>query len=558
MYSILHKTLQYKYIILISITFLSYIGGLNGKFVIDDPELIEYDSFYTTETNPIKCFARSFWRKDRQQNLYRPITVLSYWIETKIFSKFSTKNSTLFQALFRVENLLLHIITIILLLKFLELLIFSKTTSFFSALIFAVHPIHVEAVTPAFGRAELLCSLFLLIAFIFHIKSYKHTYFSIYAGIFAFAAFLSKENGIVFLPIIIILNICFSKKLQQQNLTSKNNKISSKSKFYLIQYSIYTSILAIVFIMHKYFLNCWLPDNKHFFAQIDNPIAMINPALRFISAIKIQGLALSKFFYPNVLAHDYSFAQILPCQSIFDLYAFITIICFLIVTTTFYYFYPKYRHHTLFLVLAYIISIIPAGNFIIPAGTIFAERLQYFPSIFLSSFSAILIIQFSKKYKTNLLIYLFVLCILALSIRTIFRTLDWYDNETLALNALKTSPKSIKTWNNIAVIFINKKQYPEALAACSESIKIYKKNTTAYANRALAFIQLKDFKSAENDIDTALAIEKNNFYANFIKGFILIHQKEKGKALNLWRKLEKDFPQQQQVKTAIKSLCSDE
>ena len=538
--SILTNILRYKYLILISITIITYISGINGKFVIDDIELIQNDSFYQTEKNPLKCFTRSFWKKSRQQNLYRPIPALSYWIQTKIFPK----NSAYFQVTFRIINLILHICAVILLFKLLELLTFSKLTSFFASILFAIHPIHVEAVTPAFGRAELLCAIFLLLTFIFHIKSKKYFPYTFYAAIFAFSAFLSKENGIVFLPIIFLIDVFFDNK----------SYIQKDIKTNILKYTAYITSVAGVFIMHKIFLHCWIPDKQHFCAQIDNPLATISPSLRFISAIRIQGIALYKFFFPAVLSHDYSYAQILPSTSIFDIYAILTAILIFLIPIISIYFFPKFKKYISFLTTAYIISIIPAGNFLIPAGTIFAERLQYFPSIFLCSFFALIIIQTSKKLKTNILFIIFTLIIFIFSLRTIFRTFDWYDNETLNYNALITSPNSVKTWNNIAVVFINKKQYPEALAACTQSLKIYNKNTTAYANRALTFIKLRDFKAAENDISKAISIEPNNYYANFLMGFIYLHKNQKQKALIHWLNLQKRFPQQPDLKKAIQSI----
>lgn len=49
----------------------------------------------------------------------------------------------------------------------------SDLASFVSALLFAVHPVHTEAVTGVVGRAETLSSLFYLGAFIMYTKACK-------------------------------------------------------------------------------------------------------------------------------------------------------------------------------------------------------------------------------------------------------------------------------------------------------------------------------------------------------------------------------------------------
>lgn len=50
----------------------------------------------------------------------------------------------------------------------------SDLASFVSALLFAVHPIHTEAVTGVVGRAETLSSLFYLGALIMYTKACKN------------------------------------------------------------------------------------------------------------------------------------------------------------------------------------------------------------------------------------------------------------------------------------------------------------------------------------------------------------------------------------------------
>lgn len=46
-----------------------------------------------------------------------------------------------------------------------------EISSFVAAMLFAVHPIHTEAVTGVVGRAETLSSVFFLAAFLFYSKA---------------------------------------------------------------------------------------------------------------------------------------------------------------------------------------------------------------------------------------------------------------------------------------------------------------------------------------------------------------------------------------------------
>jgi hypothetical protein len=68
----------------------------------------------------------------------------------------------------------------VVLLNFMALLIMKefntavgKIAAFLSALIFALHPMHVESVSWDAGMTAALCSMFLFLAFISHILSYR-------------------------------------------------------------------------------------------------------------------------------------------------------------------------------------------------------------------------------------------------------------------------------------------------------------------------------------------------------------------------------------------------
>ncbi|GFR11073.1 protein O-mannosyl-transferase TMTC3 [Trichonephila clavata] len=77
----------------------------------------------------------------------------------------------------------------------------SEGTAFLAALLFAIHPLHTEAVTGVVGRAEILSSFFYLLTFLSYTSatSKRSTtdwfWFSISLVLVALATF-SKEQGI--------------------------------------------------------------------------------------------------------------------------------------------------------------------------------------------------------------------------------------------------------------------------------------------------------------------------------------------------------------------------
>ena len=532
----------------------TYFAGLSGEFVFDDIDLILEDNFYYTEQNPLNSWKRSFWPENRSSSLYRPLTTLSYWVDTRIYSSFIKQGNVYYPPGFRLTNLILHIIITLLVFKLALRLRFGRVVGFIAATLFAVHPIHVEAVTPAFGRSELLCALFFLLALILHSRRSRGFYYVLGSGACYMLAFMAKENGIAFLPVCIIMELylnsskyvyhngifLFARRKQMRYKYEKKSTIdtdtresSSQSvidccgklfapllhaKIILI-FTFYFSVMSFVFILRRVFLGCWLPTNNTVIINVDNILALTSTPIRIVSAIRIHGFALSKFFWPKTLSYDYSYPQILPVDSLLDLYALLTVLCLILIPLLLIFLYPKFKKKVLFLMTTYIILILPAGNFIIPAGTIFAERLQYLPSVMLVYFMAFIFISLFKKIKFISVIF-FIVIISILSMRSIYREADWYNNETLYISGFRASPKSVKVLNNISVMLGFKHDYNAAITIVSKALKESPDYTPGYVNRGLYYFILGNYVQAKKDIRKALQLERNNLQANIALAMI--------------------------------------
>ena len=604
------KISPYFCILLILAAVLPYIAGIHGELLFDDVPLIKDDPFYLEEANPFQCWNRSFWKIERTQGLYRPLTLFTYWVDIRLYSMFSDKNTGLFEPGFRITNLFLHLLVTLLVFKLAIRLRFGRITAFIAALIYALHPIHVEAVTPAFGRGELLCALFLLAGLILHTYRQKSFFYVLGAAFCYMLSFMSKENGSAFLPVCILMElymmpfkIPFIKynmnKLYKGNrvrkgvpseslLCSKNmneeqpgtvvlqrnlldeeqpgtvvlqrNSLDEEQpgtvvlqrKTLLLPFGVYGLVAFGVFCLRHAVFGTWLPSKQHFMPIIDNVIALSSPILRVVAATRIQGIALVKFFWPSVLSYDYSYARIVPSETIFDPYAWLTLLSFIAVPGILIYFKPRYTKKILFLCLAYIVVILPAGNFIVPAGTIFAERLQYLPSVFLCIFTAGVFVRLAQKipFKAVVLIILVLSC--ALFVRTFTRTFVWENEMVLCISGTKSAPESIKVWNNISVQLSNVDDFKGAIIASTKTIEIYPNYATGYANRGLYFGRMGMYKKAKTDLRKALKISMNHLQANYTLGMIYANEGYPLKAKLVWERIQKHYPRDPRLKDALK------
>lgn len=153
--------LQHSLIVLICVA--CYASSLHGDFVFDDSVAIVRNVDVTNASTPlIEIFRHDFWGHNltdpTSHKSFRPLTTLMFQWEVRWFG--------LQAAPMKFHNFLLHIVVCWLLLSVLPRIFPQIDTAmlFLATALFAVHPVHTEAVSGVVGRAELLCSLFYLMA----------------------------------------------------------------------------------------------------------------------------------------------------------------------------------------------------------------------------------------------------------------------------------------------------------------------------------------------------------------------------------------------------------
>ena len=510
--------------IILLASLLAYFNGIDGEFVFDDIPLVSTDAFYSNcDTSTLDCWKRCYWRKGMEIGQYRPITLCSFLWNARLTGLHSPS--------FRIVNMLLHALIALLVLKMASNIGLNRKTAVFAALLFAVHPLHSEAVIPATGRAELLCALFVMLGLLAHAKyslfsragacdaeTSKNCPFcsiltKLAAPLFFILACWSKENGAVLLPLCLLYDICFRTNIDDWKTVFNKNRPSPIPLLAILRnYAGFAVALAIVAGTRVIGTGSLVPKVAGRGIFIDNPICDASFFVRILTAFHVQGLALLKFIWPATLSHDYSFAQITPISSLTDPLAILAMIIlialpFIVVRMV----SPAKRPIAVFLWLAYLISILPAANFIVPTGTIFGERLCYLPSVwlcFIVTLTAFCFLErLERRFTSNRFFIpeiLISFAILAAIFRTSVRTEDWKNTQTLAVSAVAASPLSVKSWNNLAVEFAHEERFEEAIAACDRATAIKPDYQRAIKNKIYYLIALKKYDKAEKELAKVL------------------------------------------------------
>ena len=163
---------------------------------------------------------------------YRPITIITF--------RWNFFFGGLNPVGYHIVNIILHSLTTVLFFQ-LSLKLFHGCIfpSALSGIIFAVHPIHTEAVTSVVGRADVLCAAFYLLAILSYTKCFpvynlqgfdkpflrpsRYSRLWLCATlIFTVLSLLSKEMGVTVLAVCFLYDVCFIcqiGKLQLHHLT---------------------------------------------------------------------------------------------------------------------------------------------------------------------------------------------------------------------------------------------------------------------------------------------------------------------------------------------------
>lgn len=172
-------------------TFLIYLPGLEYGFVFDDHTLVE-------ENPAVASLPVAFQQLVSMHVGYRPVRTLSYALDYAVGGKDPL--------VFHLSNLLFHLLVLLALWWVLREAGVAVPVALTALAAFAIHPVHIDAVTYISGRRDLLSALFTLLAFGCFLRFRRSGRILWWGPVIACfgLAFLSKEMGIV-VPVLILL-----------------------------------------------------------------------------------------------------------------------------------------------------------------------------------------------------------------------------------------------------------------------------------------------------------------------------------------------------------------
>ena len=137
-----------------------YANSIPNGYAFDDVAIVE-GSRHVVNLQWSAIWFDNYWPKSdgiQPDILYRPITLWTYLANQALLPGAAWG--------FHLTNVLLHALVSVLITIFTWRLVGERRVAFLSGLLFAVHPLHTEAVSNIVGRAEILAALWSLLALI--------------------------------------------------------------------------------------------------------------------------------------------------------------------------------------------------------------------------------------------------------------------------------------------------------------------------------------------------------------------------------------------------------
>ncbi len=490
------------YILLFLGAFLLYGWTAMFSYNLDDQYSIsQLNSVDNTLSGILLIFKKLYVGID-----YRPIPILSFWLERFLFGSLKPGISHIMNVFF-FGIILIKIYQFIVISKFYQDEKKLHLLAFLSALIFLVHTNHVSVVANIKSRDNLLSMFFGLLSAIQFIKLFDdRKWWRIFLiSFFAIFGFLSKLDCYIFLLTPILVIVLF--------------RDVSVKRIALVLFSV-IFIFIITNLIRDYLKGQTIQPivKSIFFDASKSPLYNNDTMLNRISMACVTMLYYLKFLLiPFGYYFYYGYNQI-PLLPLFHPLNLLTVLIYLSVGVTSVYYYKKNKIY-MFCFLFFLFGIAYATNIPVLVAGIVMDRYNFIPSFgFCLAIAAIFIdltnIEFKSIYKNFWLIGIVLVYVSA----TIYRTSAWKDQVTLFKRDIPHLQKSFTALRLMSGLYMEE--------AMSKATKKSMNNKIADENVRLA----------NEYADKAIAIFDNSAEIWQIKGIVDLYNEDNIAALKKFQK----------------------
>nr|XP_022287196.1 transmembrane and TPR repeat-containing protein 3-like isoform X2 [Crassostrea virginica] len=506
-----HHTV-YSAVLVVTVA-VCYYKALGCGFVFDDMSAIVENKDLRPRTPIVNLFWNDFWgtpmKMEKSHKSYRPLCVLTFRLNYAI--------SELEPMSYHLVNVVLHAIVCLLFMKVCNMFL-REFTSFVAALLFAVHPIHTEAVTGVVGRAEALSSIFFLAALIMYSNCTS------YHGrikwppllgtvVMVTIAMLCKEQGITVIGVCCVYEVFVAQRASFPELlrillsfVRGKPHIPSWLKNSVVRAVFLVGTTVFLLLARIKVMGAQLP----IFTRYDNPASMENTPARQLTFNYLLPINAWLLLFPSGLCCDWTMGTIPVISSILDPRNLFTLLFYAVMGKFVHYMLQAQDKRNRVIIMSFsllVLPFVPASNLFFPVGFVVAERILYTPSMGFSMLVALgfQILLDNKQSLKPFLWGMLGFLLLTHSVKTFIRNGDWESEYSIFRSALKVNTKNAKLFNNVGHALEKYAKYAEALEYFEKAVSVQQDDIGAHINVGRTYNNLNMSREAEAAYKKALS-----------------------------------------------------
>jgi hypothetical protein len=443
------------YLAVIACALVPYLPALWNGFAMDDLYIIVWNPLVHSVQGVWRAFGGPYWPPDLGGQMYRPLPLATFAVDWTI----AHGHPVWFHAM----NLLWHA-GVAVAVAALARRWADWTAALAAGLVFAVHPVHVEAVANVIGLAELMAAAGVCLAVYAAVVRQD----VLLSGAALLLGLLSKENAVV-APALIGWAWIVGLPARP---TSRRMLAFAAS--WVVIAAVYLAVRGLV--LHPY-------ARLHAIA----PVFLGESAFAGrLTAIAALGDVLRLLVFPLTLRVDYSPAERTIVRSLLDGRFLIGLACVAVWAGLLVIAWRRQRRLEAYGLGWIAIAFLPVSNLLFSTGVLLAERTLYLPSVGLAlAVGAALARLPAPRFRIAL-----GLLVIAGGVRSAVRTPLWHDDFSVTQSILQDSPDSYRGPARMAALYQSHRQPERALASLRIASRIYDRDPTLFIAGADAALTL--------------------------------------------------------------------
>jgi hypothetical protein len=452
--SIVDRNDRRLYLAVVLCALVPHLPALWNRFAMDDLYIIAWNPLVHSMSGVFSAFAGPYWPPDLGGQMYRPLALASFALTWGIAGDHPL--------LFHAMNLLWHAgvaVVVTMLARRLD----GVRAALAAGLVFAIHPVHVEAIANVIGLGELMAAAGVCLAVYAAVVRQS----VVLSSLGLLLGLLSKENAVVAPGLIVWAWIIGVSRPSQRRMVEFAASWVVIAGAYLALRGIVLAPYARLHATAPVFLG------ETAFAGRLTAVAALTDVLRLL-------------VLPITLRVDYSPAERTIVRSLVDGRFVLGLLCLALWAVLLVLAWRKGRKVEAFGLGWIAIAFLPVSNLLFSTGVLLAERTLYLPSAGLAMAAGATLARLPDS-RLRLIIPLLVL---AGGIRSAVRVPVWRDDFAVTQSILVDSPESYRGPARMAMIYQSHRQPLQALGALREAAHIYDRDPTLFIAAADAAITL--------------------------------------------------------------------